>query len=164
MALVVGLLVGVAATYAVTASQISSLQQSLSSASASNMMLHDEMQNGTLGLALQAQQGQMFHQGWVFVSSIGGGDYAISVHAEGLESSPGSDYIIEGVTRGSTMQMVPISGNATTSEFEASSNGVGSYWTVIMQNPSSSYEAIDLVYLPGMSMSNATLVASAQLG
>jgi hypothetical protein len=128
------------------------------------MMLHDEMQNGTLGLALQPQPGQMFHSGWVFISSIGGGDYAISLHAEGLEQSSAGDYIVEGVTRGATMQTVPISGNATGSEFDADANGVGAYWTVTMQSPATGFESIELVYLPGMEMSQATVVASVPIG
>ena len=161
--LVIGLLIGIGATYVVTANQVTSLQTSLASANESNMMLHNEMQNGTLGSALQAQPGQMFHSGWVFISSLGGGDYAVSVHAEGLEAASAGDYIVEGVTRGATMQMVPISGNASASEFDAGTNGMGNFWTVLMQNPSSSFEAIDLVYLPGMSMTNPTLVASVQL-
>jgi hypothetical protein len=162
--LVIGLLVGIGATYAVYSSQVSSLQKSLSDANESNMMLHQEMQNGTSALVLAAQPGQMFHTGWVLIASTGSGDYAVSVHAEGLEPPASGNYIVEGVTRGATMQMVPISGNATTSEFEASANGVGGYWTVIMQNPTSSFEAIDLVYLPGMSMTNAAVVAMVQLG
>ena len=162
--LVIGLLIGIGATYIVTANQVTSLQTSLASANESNMMLHNEMQNGTLGSALQAQPGQMFHSGWVFISSLGGGDYAVSIHAEGLEGPQAGNYIVEGVTRGATMQMVPISGNATASEFDASASGVGNYWTVLMQNPSSSFESIDPVYLPGMSMTNAALVASVQLG
>jgi hypothetical protein len=162
--LVVGLLIGIGATYVVTANQVSSLQKSLSDANESNMMLHDEMQNGTLSLALQVQSGQMFHSGWVFISAIGSGDYAISLHAEGLEQASAGDYIVEGVTRGATMQMVPISGNATSSEFDASATGVGNFWTSIMQNPSSSFEAIDLLYLPNMDMTHATLVASVSLG
>lgn len=164
MTLVIGLVVGVGAAYAFTAKQVNTLQMSLNSANESNVMLRNEVQNGTLSLSLQAQQGQMFHTGWVFISSVGGGDYAVSIHAEGLEAPSAGDYIVEGVTRGATMQTVPISGNATGSEFDAGADGAGNYWTVLMQNPLTSFEAIDLVYLPGMSMTNATLVASAQIG
>lgn len=128
------------------------------------MMLHQEIQNGTSALALHAQPGQMFHSGLVFITSVGGGHYAVYVHAEGLEPPSAGAYIVEGVTRSASMQMVPISGNATASEFDADSHGVGGYWTVLMQNPTSSFEAIDLVYLPGMDMTHATLVASVQFG
>jgi hypothetical protein len=41
---------------------------------------------------------------------------------------------------------------------------VGNYWTVIMENPSTSFESIELLYLPGMNMTQATLVASVSLG
>jgi hypothetical protein len=162
--LVIGLLVGFGVTYAVYSSQVSSLQKSLADVNESVMMLHQEMRNGTSALALHAQPGQMFHSGWVFIAPIGQGDYAISVHAEGLEPPSAGGYIVEGVTRGATMTMVPISGNATASEFDADSHGVGNYWTVLMQSPPGSFKAIDLVYLPGMDMTHATLVATVQLG
>jgi hypothetical protein len=105
----------------------------------------------------------MIHSGWMIVASVGSGDYAVSLHADGLEPPSGGGYIVEGVQRAGNMNVVPISGNATTSEFDAGSDGAGSYWTVLMQNPSSSFEAIDLVYLPGMNMAQATVVASVQL-
>jgi hypothetical protein len=161
---VVGLIVGFGASYAVYAGQISSLETNLNQASESNSMLQAEVHNATVGLALKPVTGQMIHSAWVFLSPLGGGDYAVSLHAEGLESPSSGSYIVEGVTRGTAMNMVPISGNATTSEFEAGQNGVGTYWTTVMQNPNSAYESIDLVYLPGMSMTDATVVASVQLG
>jgi len=160
--LVIGLLVGFGATYAVYSSQVSSLQKSLADASESNQMLHAEVQNGTLALALHAQPAQMFHNGWVFIAPLGSGHYAIYIHAEGLEPPSAGAYIVEGVTRAG-MQMVPIGGNATASEFEADSHGVGNYWTVLMQSPTGNFEAIDLVFLPGMDMTHATL-ASVQPG
>ena len=163
-ALVVGLLVGYGGSYAVTSNQISSLQNSLTQANASNTMLRGEMQNATLALPLKPQSGQMINTGWVFVSPVGSGDYAVFVHAEGLEPPSSGAYIVEGVMRGGSMNMVPISANATGSEFDANLNGVGNYWTVLMQDPRTSFEAIDLLYLPGMSMTNAALVATVQLG
>src|SRR5256886_10805026 len=51
--------------------------------------------------------------------------------------------------------MVPLGPNATASEFVASANGIGHYWLVLNQNPSVNYEAIDVLYLAGMQMSNA---------
>lgn len=162
--LVIGLVVGFGASYAVSASQISSLQTSLSQAASSNAMLQQEMQNVTMSLPLKPQAGQMIHGGWVFLAPVAAGDYAVSVHAEGLEPPSSGAYIVEVVQRGGNMNMVPIGPNATSSEFEANSAGVGNYWIVLMQNPRSGFEAIDILFLPGMQMTNATLVASVKLG
>lgn len=163
IALVVGLLVGSGAAYVVYAGQVSSIQSSLNQANENNSMLHQELQNATFSQALQLQTGAMIHSGWIFISWIGGGDYAVSIHAEGLEPPSMGAYIVEGVTRQS-MNMVPLSGNATSSEFEAGTDGMGNYWTTLMQYPSSTYKAVDLVFLPGMDMTHATVVATVQLG
>lgn len=161
--LVIGLAVGFGVGYIVYQGQVSSLQTSLSQANESNSMLNSELSNRTLALPLSLQSGQMIHSGWVFISPVGSGDYAVSLHVEGLEPSAMGSYIVEGVVRGSTMNMVPLGANATASEFEAGANGMGSYWASLMENPSSTYEGIDLLYLPGMNMTQATLVASVQL-
>lgn len=153
---------GIGATYAYEQSQISSLQSSLSQANASLSMLQHET-NGTRALSLQPKAGQMIHSGWVIIASVGSGDYVVTLHADGLEPPSSGGYIVEGVQRTTAMNVVPIGANATASEFDATTNGSGSYWTVLMGNPSTSFEAIDLVYLPGMSMTQATVVASAQL-
>ncbi len=163
VAAVIGLLVGFGASYVVSAGRISSLQSSLSQATESNSMLLGEIHNETLGLAFKTQSGQMIHSGWVFISPIGSGDYAVSLHAEGLEPPSMGGYIVEGVTRGGAMNMVPIAGNATASEFDSGTDGVGTYWTTLMQNPSTTYEAIDLLYLPGMNMTQAAVVGTVQL-
>jgi len=164
-ALVVGLLVGFGASYAVSSSQISSLQNSLKQANDSNTMLHGELQNTTLALALVAKPGQTIRSGWILISPIGSGHYALSLHAEGLQPASAGAYIIEVVPSSGSGNMVPISGNATTaSEFEADTGGVGNYWYVLMENPSASFKGIDLLFLPGMDMTRATLVATAQLG
>ncbi len=163
VALVVGLLVGFGAGYAVYQGQVSSLQASVNQANESNSMLHAELQNQTITMALKPVAGQMIHSGWVLISPIGSGDYAVSLHAEGLEPPASGGYIVEGVTRAG-MNMVPIGGNATVSEFDAGTDGSGNFWTTLMQNPSSTYEGIDLLYLPGMDMTHAALVATIQLG
>jgi hypothetical protein len=162
VALVIGLLVGVGVAYGYSQSQISTLQSNLSQANASISMLHQEA-NSTRALALQPKSGQMIHSGWVIIASVGSGDYVISVHADGLEPPSSGGYIVEGVQRTGSMNVVPIGANATASEFEASTSGSGSYWTVLMQNPNTSFEAVDLVYLPQMNMAQATVVATAQL-
>jgi len=160
---VIGLLVGLGGSYLVSAGQISSLQGSLSKANESNTMLQAEMQNVTTKLALTPQAGQMIHTGWIFIAPVGTGRYAVFLHAEGLEPPSSGGYIVEGVTR-SGMKMVPLGPNATASEFDASTNGIGNFWLVLNQNPSVKYEAIDVLYLAGMQMSNAAVVASASLG
>lgn len=162
VAVVVGLVVGFGVGYAVYQGQISSLQSTLNQANESNSMLHTELQNQTTTKALNPQPGQMIHSGWVLISPVGSGDYAVSLHADGLEPPASGSYVVEGVTR-QGMNMVPLAGNATASEFEAGTDGSGNFWTTLMQNPSSTYEGIDLLYLPGMDMTHATLVASAQL-
>jgi hypothetical protein len=162
VAAVVGLLVGFGAAYAYQQSQISSLQTSLSQANASISMLHEEM-NGTQSVALQPKSGQMIHGGWLILASVGNGDYSVTLHADGLEPPSSGGYIVEGVQRTSAMSVVPIGANATGSEFDAGTDGSGTYWTVLMQNPSTSYESVELVYLPGMNMTAAVVVATASL-
>jgi hypothetical protein len=109
--------------------------------------------------------GQMMHSGWLLIQSAGTGDYAVVVHAEGLESTQamGSVYIIEAEQSSGSMSVSPIGPNATASEFETSSQGVGNFFIVLMQNPFTSFENIQIVYLPGMEMTNATVVATASL-
>ncbi len=109
--------------------------------------------------------GMMLHSAWLVVSMTESGQYALSVYAQGLEPSQGTgnDYIVEGAQSSGSMAVVPVGPNATASEFEVGSNGVGSYFTLLNQNPFSSFESIDIVYLPGMQMANATVVATASL-
>lgn len=160
---VIGLLVGSGAVYLVAASQISSLQASLSSATESNTMLHAELQNGTVGVALTLQPGQMIRSAWLFIAPVGKGQFAVSLHAEGLKLPSSGGYLIEGVTRQGA-KMVPLGPTEIASEFDATNDGVGTYWLVLNQNPSTTYQTIVVLYLAGMQMSNAVLVASAALG
>jgi hypothetical protein len=149
---VIGLLVGFGAAYAYDQSQITSLQSSLTQA------------NAAKALPLAPHAGAMIHTGWVVITPVGSGDYAIVVHAEGLEPPSSGGYIVEAAQRTTAMNVVPIGANATASEFDAGPDGVGNYWTVIMQNPTTSFESIELMYLPGMNMTQASLVASVSLG
>ena len=109
--------------------------------------------------------GQMIHSGWVLIESAGQGDYAVSIHAEGLEdtSAMHSVYIVEAEQSSGNMSVGFIGPNATASEFETNGAGVGNFFVVLMQNPFTSFENIQLVYLPGMEMTNATVVATATL-
>jgi len=107
--------------------------------------------------------GQMFHDGWVVIGQTDSGAYALSIHAEGLESASAGDYIVEGQQSSGSMAVVPLTANTTASEFDAGANGVGSFFITLSQSPFSAYEGIQILYLPGMQMTNATLVATAEL-
>jgi len=154
--LVIGLLVGFGATYLYDQNRITSLQNSLTQA--------NQAANAAKALPLAPHPGAMIHTGWVVITPVGSGDYAIAIHAEGLEPPSSGGYIVEGAQRTTAMNVVPIGANATASEFDAGADGVGNYWTVIMENPTTGFESIELLYLPGMNMAQATLVASVSLG
>jgi hypothetical protein len=120
--------------------------------------------NTSGAIAFVPAHGQMFGGGWLIVASVGNGDYALALHATGLEAASMGDYIVEGAQNSGQMAMVPIAGsNATLSEFTADSSGVGQYLTVLMENPASAYESVSILYLPAMEMQNATVVATASL-
>ena len=121
-------------------------------------------ETGSQAIAFAAAQGQMFGSGWLIIASLGNGDYALTVHATGLESGSMGDYIVEAAENSGQMATVPIAGtNATLSEFTADSSGNGQFFTILMENPSSAYENVSIVYLPAMEMQNATVVATASL-
>jgi hypothetical protein len=110
-----------------------------------------------------AQPGQMVHNGWLLIAPLSNGQYALSVYVAGLEPSmgTGSNYIVEGPQMTGPMASVPVTGNATSSEFEVGSGGVGYFFTILDQNPYTTFESIQVFYLPGMQMSNAMLIATA---
>ena len=109
--------------------------------------------------------GQMVHSAWLLIQPTGSGEYALYVYAQGLESTQGTGnvYIVEGAQSSGAMSVIPVGPNATASEFETTAGGVGSYFVVLMQDPYTTFENIQIVYLPGMQMSNATVVATATL-
>ncbi len=162
--LVIGLLVGFGAAYLYDQNQITSLQGSLTQANQSISALHNQTANVSRTLPLTPHPGAMIHTGWLILTAVGSGDYAVVVHAEGLEPPSSGGYIVEAAQRTTAMNVVPIAANATASEFDAGTDGVGNYWTVIMENPTTSFESIELLYLPGMNMAQASLVASVSLG
>ena len=108
--------------------------------------------------------GAMISNAWLITSQAGMNEFAVAIHAEGLE--PNGTYIIEGALATGSMNVVPISSlsmnmNTTSgSEFQADRNGTGTYWIVLDSNPTTAFENVQILYLPGMSMSNATEVAS----
>ncbi len=115
-------------------------------------------------IAFTPAKGQMFGGGWLIVAPLGNGSYAISIHATGLEPASMGAYIVEGAQNSGQMAKVPIAGNnATQSEFTADSLGSGQFFAVLHQKPSSAYESVSIVFLPGMQMQNAVVVATASL-
>jgi hypothetical protein len=121
--------------------------------------------SGTDAVQFVPASGQMVHGAWVLIEPTGSGQFAVSIYAQGLESTGGTGnvYIVEGAQSSGSMSVVPIGPNATASEFETSGTGVGSYFTLLDQNPYSSFENLQIVYLPGMQMSDAVVVATATL-
>lgn len=141
-------------TMTVTASETMSLS---SSSAAMN-------ETATPAVAFVPAHGQMFGSGWLIVAPLGNGSYAVTLHATGLESAEMGDYIVEGAQNSGQMAMVPIAGtNDALSEFTADSHGNGQFFVVLQQEPSSIYESVSVVYLPGMEMTNAAVVATASL-
>ena len=124
-----------------------------------------ETANGSSAVEFTPATGQMIHSAWLLIEPAGMDQYALSIHAEGLEStqSTGSDYIVEGAQSSGSMAVVPIGPNATASEFETSINGIGNYFVLLSQNPYTAFENIQIAYLPGMQMTNVTVVATATL-
>jgi hypothetical protein len=124
-----------------------------------------ETANGTDAVEFTPTTGQMIHSAWLLIEPAGMNQYALAIHAEGLENtqSMGSDYIVEGAQSSGSMSVVPVGPNATASEFGTSNNGAGDFFILLSQNPYSTFENIQIVYLPGMQMTNATVVATASL-
>jgi hypothetical protein len=120
---------------------------------------------GTDAIQFTPATGQMVNSAWLLIQPTGSGQYAVSVNAQGLESTQGtgSIYIVEGAQLSGSMSVVPIGPNATDSEFETSGTGAGSYFILLNQDPFTTFENIQIVYLPGMQMTNATVVATATL-
>lgn len=155
-AVLVALIIGGAVGYFARAGEISSLMNE-------NAMMRQETQSATAALSLTAASGPMSpHDVWFIVAPTGGEDFAIVLSAQGLEQN--GSYLIEGVTRGGSMNTVPIAGSAADSEFVPDMHGNGVYWHVLMSDPRVTYEQVVLLYLPNMQMPAAQQVASAQLG
>jgi hypothetical protein len=115
-------------------------------------------------VAFVPAHGQMISSGWLVVAPLGNGSYAVSVYATGLETPSMGNYIVEAAQNSGAMANVPIAGsNATLSEFETDSHGTGVFFAILHQNPSSVFESVSVIYLPGMQMQNAMVVATAPL-
>lgn len=186
VAAIVALVVGIAVGYFVRAGEVSALQQDvakaieskgmiqaeldqtkadLEKAKESKGMLEAEIQGKTVPIAFVPESGQMIHDAWIFIAPLEQGKFAVAIHVEGLEhTGPEDVYLVEGVTRTEPMQMIPIAPTAAASEFHADSNGNGLYWAVLDNDPRESFDKILLLYLPGMQMERAQLLATAKLG
>ncbi|MDE1852287.1 MAG: hypothetical protein KGI38_00920 [Thaumarchaeota archaeon] len=102
--------------------------------------------------------------GYLVVAPLGNGNYSVEIHAEGLEPTTGTGniYIVEGQQKSGTMASGPIiAQSAHASEFEVGSDGIGQYFVILTANPATSFESVQLVFLGGMSMGNATVIATA---
>lgn len=131
-----------------------------------NMSSSSSSNNGaTFVMMFTPKSGTMISQA-LFLSAPTGtmGEYALSIHAEGLE--PNGTYLVEATPIQGGMVAGPISAHSTTmnttqaSEFQANGNGTGNYWIVLDANPLATFESVQLAFLPGMSMENASVVAS----
>lgn len=109
--------------------------------------------------------GEMIGSAWVVIEPTGTGEYAVSVYANGLESTQdmGGTYIVEAMRSSGSMATSPIGPSTAGSEFETTSGGVGSYFVLLPQDPYSTYENIQLWHVPGGQMSGSQRVATATL-
>src|SRR5208282_2481692 len=109
-------------TVTTTGSMSESMSETMSESMSSSAMMNET--TAADATAFAPAQGQMFGAGWLIVASLGNGDYALTLHATGLESASMGDYIVEAAQNSGQMAMVPIAGtNATLSEFEADGSG-----------------------------------------
>jgi hypothetical protein len=132
--------------------------------SSSTMMGENSSSNSSGAFMFSPISGTMISNAWLITSQAGMNEFAVAIHTEGLE--PNRTYIIEGTLATGSMNVVPISSLSMSmntisgSEFQADRNGAGTYWIVLDSNPIVAFENVQILYLPGMSMSNATEVAS----
>jgi len=115
----------------------------------------------TGAIPLSPASGAMAHDIWLVVEPLQGGQYAVVLSAQGLQQS--GSYLIEGVTRGTSISSVPLATTAVDSEFASDTHGNGIYWHVLASDPRAIYGEILLLYLPNMQMPGSQLVASAYL-
>ena len=124
------------------------------------VMMHTESAMG-----FTPASGQTVHSAWLLVEPTSTGQFAVSIHAEGLQSTQGTGnvYAVEATSSSAAMTTGLIGPNETSSEFETTSSGVGNFFIVLGQNPLTSFESVEIVFLAGMQMSNGQVVATAQL-
>ena len=182
IAAVIALIVGAAGGYFSRSGEVSTLANQLASktdtaimreeelmgvkaelekAKESKSMLEAELKARAVPLQLAPEEGQMAHDLWLLTAPLENGKYAIIIRAEGLEGT--GVYLVEGVTR-TAMRTIPVAATLEQSEFFAQEDGTALYWTVLEQNPQTSFEKILILHLPDMQMEGAVLVATAAVG
>jgi hypothetical protein len=106
--------------------------------------------------------GTMAHDILLIITSLPGGQFAVTLIAQGLQHNGG--YLIEGVTKATPTATVPIAMAPADSEFVADAQGNGIYWHVFTSDPHATYQRVLLIYLPSMQIQESELVASANIG
>ncbi len=147
----IALVVGVAVGYASRTNELLKAQESKN-------MLEEELKAKTVGLAFVAESGQMAHDLWLIIAPLKGGKYAVTIRGEGLDQK-GGIYLVEGIQR-ADKKMVPLAPSMQGSEFAADEKFNGLYWVVLDKDPRATFEKLVLLFLPGMQMEKAILVAS----
>ena len=156
--------------YGLYATQLSDQSQTkqdmgTSASAMTDTLTSTEMINQTYAYHLSPQSGAMVDNAWLLVVPLGMQEYAVSVHAEGLETN--GTYILEGTLTGGSMQSVPISTQSMAmnetgaSEFQSNSNGTGLYWIILSSNPLTTFENVQLYFITEGMMQNASLIATA---
>lgn len=112
-------------------------------------------------IALTPTGGTTVHDVWLTITPLQGGEYSLVLGAQGLQ--PSGTYMIEGITIGARMSIVPLSLAAADSEFAADNQGNGMYSHVFTIDPRIAYTSVLLLYLPNNQMEGSVLVASATL-
>ena len=135
------------------------------------VMTHTEVMTETrLGSAVSftpkanVMAAEGIHNAYLIVVPVGGGNWAIEIHAEGLKPTAGTGniYLVEAQQKSGAMGTAPIHAqNATESEFSVGRDGIGQYFTTLNQDPRATFESVLVVFLGGMQMSNATVIATA---
>ncbi len=106
------------------------------------------------------------HSAYLIVTPIGAGNWSVEIHAQGLEPTVGTGnvYIVEAQQKSGTMASAPITSQSPmASEFGVAKDGIGQYFTTLNLDPTGQFKSIQIVFLGGMVMSNATVIATATL-
>jgi hypothetical protein len=140
------------------------------SASGSRFMENGTFPNmamGTVALRFTPESGAMISSAFLISIPFGANQTAVLFQAQGLE--PNGTYLLEGSLSGNSASSVPITmesmrmNSTSDTYFLANANGTGLFWTNLGVSIATTFTQIDLVYLPGMSLQNATIVATANI-
>lgn len=144
---------------------VTSTETNMMSETMTQTMTQTSMMSQNDSYQFSAASGEMISNALLLTVPVGMNDYAVSIHAEGLEAN--GTYVVEGSMTSGSMHTVPISSQSMTmnttaaSEFQADKNGTGIYWIQLNSNPTTVFENIQLYLVPEGMMQNATLVATA---